>query len=310
MPYECSQIGLHESIDAIFSVEALREELADIDPEVTVIGDDREAIAACDAVVTRFYLDAYAEEVEWLHAIQSGVDRFPLDELEEAGVVLTNSAGIHGTAVGEMVTGYLLALAHGIHDHVRNAQDGEWDRPAWNDAFTLPGHSLCVVGLGTLGQGIAERAAKLGMDVTGVKRTVEPVEYVDEVYPASDLVPAVSEADFVALAVPLTDETRHLVGAAELDAMRDDAYLVNVARGPVVDEAALVDALREGRLAGAALDVFEEEPLPEDSPLWDLENAILTPHCASITQDYPVDVAALVRENLGRDPDEFTNRVV
>lgn len=111
----------------------------------------------------------------------------------------------------------------------------------------------------------------------GVKRTVEPVERVETVHPPEDLRTAVEEARFVALAVPLTDETRHLVGRAELDAMRDDAYLINAARGQVVDERALIEALRGGDIAGAALDVFAAEPLPDDSPLWDLENVIVTP---------------------------------
>jgi D-2-hydroxyacid dehydrogenase (NADP+) len=150
------------------------------------------------------------------------------------------------------------------------------------------------------------------MDVVGVKRTPTPVDGVDEVYPATDLRAALADARFVALAVPLTDRTEGLVGAAAFDAMRDDAYLVNVARGGVVDQSALVAALREDRLAGAALDVFETEPLPEDSPLWAMDDVIVTPHASAATRDYYRRVAAIVRENLRRldAGEDLANRVV
>jgi D-2-hydroxyacid dehydrogenase (NADP+) len=155
------------------------------------------------------------------------------------------------------------------------------------------------------------RADALGMDVTGVKRTPTPVDHVESVYPSGDLREAISDAKFVALAVPLTDETEGMIGEPELAAMREDAVLVNVARGPVVDQSALVDALRSGGLAGAALDVFETEPLPEDSPLWELDDVVVTPHASAATRDYSTRIAALVRENARRiaDGDRLGNRV-
>jgi D-2-hydroxyacid dehydrogenase (NADP+) len=150
------------------------------------------------------------------------------------------------------------------------------------------------------------------MEVVGVKRTPTPVDHVSEVYPRSELHEAIADARFVALAVPLTDETRGLVGTDELATMCEDAVLVNVARGAVVDQAALVDALEAGDLAGAALDVFEEEPLPAESPLWEMPEVIVTPHFAAATRDYHERIAALVRENVRRIAagESLANRVV
>lgn len=306
------RIGVHQSIRSVFPPETFVEELADLDVELVVVGDRSEDIRACDAVVTLEHRDAFLDSVAWVQSIQAGVDRFPLDAFERAGVVLTNSTGIHGASVGEMVVGYMVALARNLHGYVGQQRRREWKRPDWDRPFVLSGKRVCVVGLGTLGRGIATRANALGMTVSGVKRTVEPVEDVETVYPSDELRSAIADARFVALAVPLTDETRHLVGAAELEAMREDAYLINVARGRVLDENALVDALRAGTIAGAALDVFETEPLPEDSPLWDLDSVLLTPHVAAAVRSYYEDVADIVRENVERSRagTELTNRVV
>lgn len=294
-----SRIGIHDSVGAVFPPDVLKTELDDLDPEVAVVSTD--GVDECDALATFDYDEAFlAADLEWIHSIQSGVDRFPFDALRDAGVRLTNSTGIHGDAVGETVAGYMLQFARGLHRYRSNQERRAWSRGAWDDAFTLDGETVCVVGLGTLGRGVARRADALGTDVVGVKRTPTPVDHVRTVHPSTELREAVSAAKFVVVAVPLTDETEGLVGEAELAAMRDDAVLVNVARGPVVDESALVDALEGGELAGAALDVFETEPLPEDSPLWGMENVVVTPHVAAMTDDYYERIAALVRENARR----------
>ncbi len=307
---EVTHIGVHESVSAVFPPERLADELETVDPDVSVVSDDD--LDGVDAVVTFAHSDAFLDAVEWVHSIQAGVDRFPVEEFEHRGVVLTNSTGIHGESVGETVAGMMLSLARKLHRYAKQQSDHVWERPEWDEAFTLRGQTCCVVGLGTLGRGVARTADGLGMRVTGVKRTVEPVEHVREVYGSDDLHDAIADADFVALTVPLTDETEGLIGADELAAMRDDAYLVNVARGPVVQQDDLVAALRDGTIAGAALDVFEEEPLPADSPLWDFEDVIVTPHCAAYTRDYYRDIADLVRQNvLHLDADEeWVNRVV
>ncbi|EMA38552.1 D-2-hydroxyacid dehydrogenase [Halococcus hamelinensis] len=307
-----SQVGIHPSVERLFPPAVLRDALSDVDAEVRVV-DTGAALGECDGLVT-FEYDAgfLSAGLDWVHSIQSGVDRFPFEELEAHGVRLTNSAGIHGDTVGETVAGYMLQFARGLHHHRTNQTEREWSYPAWDSAFTLRGQTLCVVGLGTLGRGIAMRADALGMDVVGVRRTPTPVDHVDTVYPTTELHEAIGDARFVALAVPLTDRTSGLMARSEFEALRDDAYLINVARGAVVDQSALVAALRSDALAGAALDVFETEPLPAESPLWGMENVVVTPHTAAATHEYYRRIAALVRENVRRLNDEegLANRVV
>lgn len=305
------RLGIHDSVEAVFPPEALLAALDDLDADVSIVGGAD--VDGLDALVTFAYEDAFLEsDLQWVHSVQAGVDKFPLGEFEARGIAVTNSTGLHGATVGETVAGYMLSFARRLHEYRSNQERSEW---AWADreeTFTVDGSSVCVVGLGTLGQGIAARADALGMDVTGVKRTPTPVDHVDEVRPTGDLHEAIADAKFVALAVPLTDDTAGMIGELELEAMRDDTILMNVARGPVVDQDALVDALRNDVLAGAALDVFETEPLPEDSPLWDMDDVIITPHAAAATRDYPDNIAALVRENVRslEAGDRLGNRVV
>ncbi|WP_115863123.1 D-2-hydroxyacid dehydrogenase [Halorussus litoreus] len=306
------RIGIHDSVSAVFPPEELRDELADLGPEVVIVGSDGD-LETCNAAVTFAHTDALLESgLDWVHSIQAGYDRFPLDAFEERGIALTNSTGIHDTSVGEFAVGLLLSFARRLHTYVRRQEDNEWGYPAWDEPFTLDGERLCIVGLGTLGRGIAERADALGMEVVGVRRSGEPTPHTEEVYTPDDLHEAIGDATFVALAVPLTDETEGLVGRAEFEAMREDARLVNVARGPVVVEDELIAALREGEIAGAGLDVFEEEPLPADSPLWDFEEVLVTPHRAAAERDYFRHIAGLVEENVGRigEGEALTNRVV
>ncbi|MFB6195542.1 MAG: D-2-hydroxyacid dehydrogenase [Haloplanus sp.] len=305
-------LGIHDSVDEVFPSSEIRDALDGAVPSVRVVGPDDD-LSPCDGLVTFAYEDRFLDAgLAWIHSIQAGVDRFPFDALADRDIALTNSTGIHGDVVGETAMGFMLAFARRLHVYRSNQEQGVWRRPAWDDAFPLRREAACVVGLGTLGQGIATRAAALGMDVTGVKRTPTPVDGVDRVYPPEDLHEAVADARFVALAVPLTDDTEGMISTAEFDAMRDDAYLVNVARGPVVDQDALVAALEDERIAGAALDVFEAEPLPPESPLWDWEDVIVTPHAAGYNREYYERVATIVRENVRRlDAGEsLTNRVV
>ncbi|RDI72649.1 D-2-hydroxyacid dehydrogenase [Halopelagius longus] len=302
-----TRVAIHSSVERIFPAEKLRSLLSEYDAEVS---DD---VAGFDAVVSFGHEPEFLEaDLDWIHCVRAGYDEFPLDALRERGIRLTNSTGLHGDSVGETALGFMLQFARRLHRYRSDQADKAWDPPAWDEAFTLNGESVCVVGLGTLGLGVARRADALGMDVTGVRRTPTPVEHVSEVYTPDALVEAISDARFVALTVPLTDETEGLLGAAEFDAMREDAYLVNVARGGVVDQSALVSALRSGDIAGAGLDVFEEEPLPTDSPLWEMENVVVTPHAAAATVDYADRIAALVRENVRRREagDSLTNLVV
>ncbi len=298
------RIGVHESTAIDFPFETFREALNDIDPELVSIRDDPKKGADpkdCDAFVTFTHQPRLLEaDPKWIHTTLAGIEEFPLEKYERREVTLTNSTGLHGDSVGDTVLGLMLTLARRLHDFIRNQQKRRWEFPEWDTAFTLPGERVCVVGLGTVGRAVAERCSSLGMDVAGVRRSPEPVDAVDDLYRPEELTEATSGARFVVLCVPLTEETRDLIGESELRAMEDDAYLVNVARGGVVEEDALVEALESGEIGGAALDVFETEPLPEESPLWELEGVIVTPHAAVANREFYLDIAALVRDNLDR----------
>jgi D-2-hydroxyacid dehydrogenase (NADP+) len=302
------RIGVHDSTGIDFPFEALAGELADVGPEIVPVdgvegGDDAAAVdpATCDAFVTFTHQPGLLEyDPAWVHTTQAGVDGFPLEEYESRGTVLTNSTGLHGDSVGDTTLGLMLALARRIHEFVANQRERRWQFPEWDAAFTLPGEEVCVVGLGTVGSAVAERCDALGMDVSGIRRSSEPVEGVDTLYTPEELDTAIEDARFVVLCVPLTDDTRGMVGRRELERMGENSHLVNVARGAVVDEDALVDALREGVIAGAALDVFETEPLPEDSPLWGMEDVIVTPHAAVANREFYRGIADLIRENVRR----------
>jgi D-2-hydroxyacid dehydrogenase (NADP+) len=303
-------LGIDESVSVLFPPEALVEELADLPVPTTVI-DGSDGLDGCQAVVTFRYWDAF-DDLAWVHSIQSGVDQFPFDRMRAAGVALTNSTGVHGDAIGEAVAGYALAFSRRLHAHIANQQDATWSPPAWDDAWTVRGERACVIGLGTLGRGVVDRLTGLGLEIDGVRRTPTPEPGVERVYTPSKLRDAVSDARFVVAAVPLTDDTRGLIDADILAAMREDAYLINVARGAVVDQSALVDALEDGAVAGAALDVFETEPLPQSSPLWGMDEVIVSPHAAGFTHRYHEHVGSIVAENVDRvrADSDLVNRVL
>ncbi len=306
---DLNRLGIHDSVSTVFPPAELATELADLPFDVTVTDD--EGLERCDAVVTFEHREAF-HDLAWVHSIQAGVDRFPFESFGSKGVVLTNSAGIHGRSVGETVGGFMLAFARRLHRNVEHATDRRWSPPEWNEAFTLPGTAACVVGTGTLGRGVATVAGALDVSMIGVRRSADSVPGFEEVYAVDELHAAIEDVKFVVSTLPLTEETHHLFGSDEFAAMGEDAYFINVGRGPVVDEAALIEALRGSDLAGAALDVFETEPLPEDSPLWGMDDVIVTPHCAAFTREYYRDVAELVRENVRRmdDGEELRNRIV
>ena len=301
------RIAVHGSVAPVFDPSYLVDALADrgIDSEAA---DDPEGFGG----VVAFDHDESFFDVPWIHAITAGYDNYPVDRYRNEGVALTNSTGIHGESVGETVCGMCLAFARRLHRYRDRQGDREWSREPYEAAFTLGGERACVVGLGTLGQGVATRLDALGMEVVGVRRTPAPVPGVREVFTPDALREAIADARFVVLTVPLTDGTRGMIGAEELEAMPADSYLLNVARGGVVDQSALVDALEAGAIAGAGLDALDPEPLPEDSPLWAESEVIITPHVAALTNEYHEAVADLVATNVDRlaRGEEPVNRVV
>jgi len=206
--------------------------------------------------------------------------------LGETDVVVTTASGVYSGPLAEFVLMAMLQHAKQLDQLRRDKADKVWRQGAVGG---LERKTLCVVGTGSIGRAIAQRAQPFGMRVVGVKRTVREEDeawgYADELYPTAELHAALREADYVAVTLPGTPQTRHLLDAGAFAAMKQDAYFVNVGRGAVVDEAALVGALEGGHLSGAALDVFEVEPLPEESPLWELENVIVSAHTTDVVPD-------------------------
>jgi phosphoglycerate dehydrogenase-like enzyme len=203
--------------------------------------------------------------------------------LVETDVVVTTASGVYSSPLAEFVVMAMLQHAKNLDMLRRDKAERAWRQ---THTETLEGKTLCIVGVGSIGQAIAERVRPFGTRVVGVKRTVREDDpawrHADELYPTERLRDALGEADYVAVTLPGTPETRHLVDAGAIEAIKPGAYFVNVGRGTVVDEGALVEALRGGHLSGAALDVFEVEPLPQESPLWELDNVIVSPHATDM----------------------------
>jgi D-2-hydroxyacid dehydrogenase (NADP+) len=243
-----------------------------------------------------------APRLRWFQQWGAGADwllRHP--EAIDRDFVLTNTSGIHAIPISEQIIGMLLMFARGLHRAVRAQARQQWWRAQPTDLFELAGKTMLLVGVGAIGARTAMLANALGMFVEGIRR--DPSRAVDGVaamYEPDQLRERLAHADVVVLTVPLSQATRALIGAAELRAMKPTAYLVNIGRGGTVDEAALVRALEEQWIAGAALDVFAEEPLPASSPLWAIENAIITGHYAGSTPKYNERAMAIFLDNLRR----------
>jgi phosphoglycerate dehydrogenase-like enzyme len=237
-----------------------------------------------------------AGALRWLHTFSAGVDHPVFRGLLARGVRLTTSSGASASAVAHMAILLLLALARGLPAHVAAQHERRW-APARGD--DLEGKFAAVVGLGPIGLEVVRLAQALGMRVIGMRRTPAGDEPC-ETWPMARLGELLALADYVVLALPLTPDTHHILDAAAVARMRPTARLVNVGRGELVDETALAAALSAGRLAGAGLDVFEAEPLPQASPLWELPGVIITPHVAASTPTTAHNAAEVFVDNLAR----------
>ena len=240
--------------------------------------------------------------LKWIHSQAAGidyVDRAP--GLLDAGVVITSSSGVHARPLSETVMGAIIALAKGFPEASRRQSRHEWLRYTPED---IKGKVACVVGAGKIGTAIAERCRAMGMRVVGVRRT-RPAEGSDvgpfeRVFGQGGLAEALASSDYVVLCAPRTPETVEMIGASEFAAMKEGARFINVARGDLVDEGALIAALESGRVGGAYLDVFATEPLPDESLLWDMENVLITGHSGAGSADRDERVVEIFLENLGR----------
>jgi phosphoglycerate dehydrogenase-like enzyme len=249
-----------------------------------------------------------APKLRWLQCSGAGVDGLlPTGVLDAgSGVIVTTATGIHAATISEYVFGSILMFNRNWLEMVHLRDRHVWPRSAsWYNlgARELVDQTLGVVGLGSIGRRVAQLGRAFGMQILATRRTVNPGAEdpdVDRLYPMEQLQELLSLSDYIVLAVPLTAETEKLIGEAELRVMRPHAYLVNVARGRIIDEAALIRALQERRIAGAGLDVTEEEPLPAHSPLYSMPNVILTPHISGLSVYYDKRLTALFADNLQR----------
>ncbi len=235
----------------------------------------------------------------WLHVAATGVEHVLFDALvRDPGLTLTNSRGVYDEAIAEYVLGLILALAKDLPGTLAHQRRRQW---RWRESERIGGRAALVAGTGPIGRAIARQLRAAGMRVSGAGRTGRSDDPdFGTVYGSGELPEALAEADYVVLAAPLTPQTRGMIDERALRATKPTARLVNVGRGGLVVQDALVDALRHGRLAGAALDVFEEEPLPENSPLWDLPGVIVSPHMAGDVHGWREAQAGLFLDNLHR----------
>jgi phosphoglycerate dehydrogenase-like enzyme len=285
--------------------------VAGVDPTIVRSPDDMPAaVEDIPVVVTFLWQEGWlGSSLRWIQSVSAGTDQFPVQILGERGIVLTSARGIHETQVSEHALGLLLAMTRGIATAVSNQAAKNWTRAEVTELHEM---TLGVLGLGVIGEGVARRAAAFGMRVIGTKRN--PASYdgvADRVLPPEATLEVFREADAVVITLPGTPETSGIVGASELEALRG-GWLVNVGRGSVIDTDALVEAMDAGTLRGVALDVFDTEPLPASSPLWDTPGILISPHLAGLSPRYGVRLAALFERNLAayRGEGEWVNRVV
>jgi phosphoglycerate dehydrogenase-like enzyme len=247
-------------------------------------------------------LVARAPRLRWFQQWGAGADwllRYP--QASEQNFILTSASGVHAIPISEQIIGTMLMFARGMHQAVRAQTAHTWSQPPEGSLFELEGKTLLLIGVGAIGARTALLARALGMQVVGLRQHPErPVDGVDTMEGLDRLHQRLAQADVVALTIPLTAATRGLIGRAELQRMKPTAYLINIGRGGTVDEPALVEALTERWIAGAGLDVFAEEPLPASSPLWALEQVIITAHYAGATPEYDARAMAIFLDNLRR----------
>jgi phosphoglycerate dehydrogenase-like enzyme len=246
---------------------------------------------------------ASASRLRWVQSPAVGVGSLMFPELLASGVVLTSARGIRARSIAEHVLGMTIALARLLPATLRAQAQHHWAQAELETAArTLKGQCMGIVGLGAIGLEVANIAVPFGFRVSAIRRRAgQPVPAgVDAVWTPDRLDDLLGQSDVVVIAAPHTPETKRLIGRAQIDRMKPGALLVNVARGKLVDDDALIEALRAGRVGGAALDVFSQEPLDPSSPYWDLPNVIVTPHTSGAMHDYWTPLVALFAENLRR----------
>lgn len=239
-----------------------------------------------------------APKLKWIQTSSAGVNRFLDTEMVESPVIMTNTRGVQSTTIAEFVLEMMLMFVKQAPQCFQLKQEKQWKRLT---PTTLRSKTVGILGLGSIGREVARLAKAFGMRVLATRRSIKQVgraRYVDIMFPPDQLGRLLAESNFVVIALPLTPETVKFMGKEKLRAMKPTAYLINIARGDIVDEEALIRALEEKRIAGAGLDVFATEPLPTDSPLWEMPNVIISPHIAGGFEGRAVQGTEIFLENL------------
>jgi len=299
-------IGLFGSWNSMPASAELRAALPD-DRIVTVENDDLEPLSEAEVAFGGWSVDrlravlAGMPKLRWVHTFSAGVDRYVPELARYERVLLTNNSGAYDVPIAEHVIAMIFAAAKKVPEHLAAQARHEWQRESPH--AEVRDATLVILGLGSIGTELAGLASGVGMRVIGIRRDARsdrPAPGVERVMPPDRLIEAAREADYLAVTAPLTPQTKGMVSAEVLRALKPTAWVINIARGPIVDEAALAAALASKRIGGAALDVFDTEPLPATSPLWSLENVIITPHISNSSPRLRARSLALVTENVRR----------
>jgi D-2-hydroxyacid dehydrogenase (NADP+) len=283
-------------------IDAIKDVLPDTNIVTTDLEHAGEYIADTDILVTWGWADIRplylaAPKLKWVHALSAGVEKLTFPEIQSSDTILTNSKGIHGIPVSEHVFSLMLAFTRGLNLFIRQQTAGVWNRVPTDEIHEK---TIGIVGLGSIGRELAKKAKGLGLDVVAVKREMTTEMFVDKLFKPEQLDEMLAISDFVVVALPLIEETKNLFDMKKFAAMKPSAYFINIARGPIVNENDLAAALEQGLIKGAGLDVFEHEPLPATSPLWQRSDVIITPHVAALSPYYLDRAVKLFIDNLTR----------
>ncbi|MCC6443667.1 MAG: D-2-hydroxyacid dehydrogenase [Armatimonadetes bacterium] len=286
-----------EYLDRIRSVsDRIRIAVADSPERLRAEAPDAEAIYGWPGPDI---LEA-ALHLRWVMVGSAGVEWALSPQMKASRAALVNCAGVFDRPIADHVFAFILAFSRRFHTFFHQQTLQSWNREPSPEELT--GRALGIVGLGSIGREVARLGRAFGMRVLATRRNLQAAcEWVDALYGPADLCEVLAASDYIVIASALTEETRGMVGASEIARMKPGAVVINIARGAILDEAALLDALRSGRLGGAGLDVFTEEPLPRNSPFWQLPNVLITPHTAGHSQLVEERKIALLTENLRRD---------
>lgn len=262
----------------------------------TINLDDVEIIISWQDDLGNKILASPTSQLKWVQVYSAGVDDLPLDKLKEKKILLSNASGVHGIPISETVIGILLSHYRGLHLASINQLDGKWVNRI--KVTELSGQSLLIVGTGAIGRQLAKVATVLGVNVYGINRSGYPLENFINTYPQADIDRVLPEMDIVINILPLTPETHYFYDTDRFQVMKDGVVFINVGRGPSVNTASLIEACQSEKVGFAGIDVFEEEPLPVDNPLWQMENVLITPHISGKTTQYTARFFDILIDNL------------